>query len=87
MGDDSEHGNGDASRWRTLTTIIFVASAAAAIFGGGMAFGTISSKLDAKEADSIYVRKDGRELEELRGRMIAIDQKLDYLVRQSGAVQ
>lgn len=82
---DNGNGNGDAGRWRTMTTLIFVGGAAAAIFAGGMSYGTVQSKLDASDADAIYVRKDGRELEELRGRMIAIDQKLDYLVRQAVA--
>ena len=88
MGDFMNgNGNGDGSRWRTVTTLIVIGGAAATVFAGGMSYGTVQRKLDAQAADAIYVRKDGRELEELRGRMIAIDQKLDYLVRQSGAIR
>ncbi|HEX7796066.1 MAG TPA: hypothetical protein VF456_17010 [Vicinamibacterales bacterium] len=74
--------NGDGARWRTLTTIIFITGAAAAIFAGGMSYGTVQSKLDAKEADVTYVRKDGRELEEIRGSLRGLNDKVDYLIRQ-----
>ncbi|HEX7795333.1 MAG TPA: hypothetical protein VF456_13320 [Vicinamibacterales bacterium] len=81
MGESN--GNGDGAKWRTLTTVIFITGAAAAIFAGGMSYGTVQSKLDAKDADTTYVRKDGRELEEIRGRLQSLNDKMDYIIRQS----
>lgn len=78
-------GNGDGERWRILRTIIVVVSMGSAVFFAGMSWSKVAATTDRiQEFDDTYVRKDGRELAEINGRLLLLDQKIDLLLRERG---
>lgn len=91
----AEHGNGDGQKWRVLQTVIFIAGAATALFVAGMNYGTVKDatvKVETQQrqftdyvqqADQMYVRKDGRDLEAIRGDLKALNEKVDRLLRRT----
>lgn len=93
------NGNGDGQKWRLLTTLGYLAGLGTAIFFAGMSYQSVRSiepRVDAqrlqleeivKGADATYVRKDGRDLEEIRGRLRLLDEKIDRLLRNEGLVR
>lgn len=81
--------NEDGTSWRTVRTVIYVCGIAAAVFMAGMSYGQsadVGNRLERSitDAQRSYVRKDGRELEAINGRLELLSQKLDLLLVERG---
>lgn len=79
-------GNGDGQKWRTVLTVIFVAGISSALFTAGMSFGGVRDAAAGlskhiEDGDRTYVRKDGQELEAIRGELRLMNEKIDRIDR------
>lgn len=89
---DTEGDKKAATSWNTLQVIIFALGLGVSLFLGGMRVGGLGDVADKLEADElhnerVYVRKDGRELAELRGDIKSANDKLDLLLRKEGLLR
>lgn len=74
-------------RWNVLVTLIFVAGIASSLFVAGMSYGNVAStskRLDDHIvfSEQNYVRKDARELAEIKGELRLLNERLDYIIKQ-----
>lgn len=76
-----------AQKWSTLQVIVFATGLAAALFVAGMSYGTVAStasRVDAlqESMDRNFVRKDGKELAEIQGKLNLLNEKVDQLLQR-----
>lgn len=78
-----------AESWRTVQTIIVVGGIAVSLVLGGMRVGglsDVSEKLQVHQqySEQTYVRKDGQDLERIRGELRLLNEKIDRLLQNEG---
>lgn len=76
-----------AGSWKVLQTVVFVAGISGALFAAGTNYGGVKDtarKVEVLEArtERTYVRKDGRELADIQAQLRALNDKMDYMIRQ-----
>lgn len=76
-----------AQSWTTLQALVVIGGLCTSAFVAGISYGAVSTvsedfKVFVQESKNNYVRKDGAELQAIRGTLTNLESKVDLLLRQ-----
>lgn len=87
MTDTTDKDNSQA--WKTFQTVVLIVGFMATAFVAGISYGGVAATAAGLNSLAVavkddYVRKDGKELEQMRGQLNLLNSKVDQLLDQRG---